>query len=196
MKNFEKLKFSEFKFESSQNTINRGKRDLKNQINNLIVNSNRLIFNAYGRFFLKIIFFLIIYFLKNFLFYFREFILHLKHELSFLSDNLKIEVHSEDVDGRPKIDLMNNSFAMNNYVGFVEGEYDSSVVCYFDEGENSNDQPIIYAQIRLGKTGNKEEIFYIEPSPSSDQITKNNTNYIIYRAADVESGVLSNGIFK
>ena len=127
---------------------------------------------------------------------FREFILHLKHEISFLSDDLKIEVHSEDANGKTKIDLMNNSFAMNNYVGFVEGEFDSSVVCYFDEGEGPNDQPIIYAQIRLGKPGNKEDIFYIEPSPNQDQSTKNNTKYIIYRAADVESGVLSKGIFK
>lgn len=77
---------------------------------------------------------------------------------------------------------------MNNFIGYVEGEPRSTVVCYLDRKHTSK-EPLLYAQITL-EHDVKKEYYYIEPS------FNNTAEYIVYRSEDIDSNIMPNGVFK
>lgn len=171
LKNYENLKYDDFKIE---NINSRKRRDNNQTISDLSFSQTRLKFHAFD----------------------RDFVVLLTRDRKLVSNNLDIEVRYSFIDKPDLIEHHDNYFASNNYIGFVEGESKSSVVCYLENKEynSENELPLIYAQIRL-ENNDKKEYFYIEPSFINDYKNQNEAKYIVYRSDDINSGIISNGIF-
>ncbi len=171
LKHYEELESTDFKIE----TINthRKKRDVNNStVENILLTTTKLNFHAFD----------------------RDFIIFLKRDLNLVSDKVDVEVRYSN----NKIEHINNYFTSNNYIGFVDGEPQSSVTCYieqFVEPNQSITYPLIYAQIRL-ENDDKKEYFYIEPIFLKENSSDKRTKYIIYRTDDIASDVLNEGVFK
>lgn len=139
-------------------------------IDNLDATPNRLKFRAFG----------------------KNFSLILKKDAKIAGDNLNIELR---YSSRPS-EYLKDSFSSNYFRGKVENESYSEVTVYFEEQKkyNYSDQPLIFAHIRIFNKTN-ETNYYIEPL-----LTTNDTNsklkFLIYRSEDIQSDVLSNGVFK
>ena len=118
----------------------------------------------------------------------RDFNIFLKRDLTLVSENIDIEVRYSYRNKPNVVEHTDADFTANNYVGYVEGEPKSSVVCYFEKADRK--EPLIYAQIRLEKERNKHELYTIEPAFHGQ------AGYIIYRSEDIDSDVISNGNFK
>ncbi len=106
-----------------------------------------------------------------------------------------------------RVEHVNNYFTSNNYIGYVVGHPRSTVTCYIEQITNDRTNisysnftlkyPLIYAQIRLeNNEPEKNEYFYIEPIFISHTELPDKMKYIIYKTIDIESDVISNGVFK
>ncbi len=174
LKAYSELKFNEFEIDiiNPDDSSSRSKRSISNseQIEELSFSTTRLKFHAFN----------------------RDFVIFLKRDLTLVSENIDIEVRYSYKDKPDVVEHAENFFTSNNYIGFVEGEPKSTVICYLEKPKSSTDQPLLYAQIRLEKNELKKEYFYIEP------LTNNGStelNYIIYRNEDINSAVMPNGVF-
>jgi hypothetical protein len=93
---------------------------------------------------------------------------------------------------------MRDFFSPNFYTGIVENEPNSFVICYFERQDQNtksyDDIPlIIYAQIRIQIEKEGSTTYYVEPLVDKET---NSVKYIIYKSDDVDSGIVSNGVFK
>lgn len=138
-------------------------------MNDLILETNRLSFNAYN----------------------RTFKIFLKRGNSLVAENVRLEVRYSYPNKTQHTEYEDNHFKQNYFIGFVEDESDSSVLCYFESVPlNSTSKPLVYAQIRIGSNNNKTQYYYVEP------MFNNHNTYIVYRSDDIESDIISNGVFK
>ncbi len=122
----------------------------------------------------------------------RDFVIYLKRDLTLVSENIDIEVRYSYKDKPSVVEHADNFFTSNNYIGYVEGEPKSTVICYLEKPKTPTDQALIYAQIRLEQNDQKKEYFYIEPLAKKES---NELSYIIYRSDDIDSAVMPNGVF-
>lgn len=115
----------------------------------------------------------------------------MKRNTNLVSDDIQIEVRYSNLGEKNRIEYEDNHFKKNYFIGFVENEPESSVLCYFESLPfNTTSKPLIYVQIRI--VNNKTaDYYYIEPIFHDKK-----TSYVVYRNQDVESDILSNGIFK
>ena len=104
---------------------------------------------------------------------------------------MDIEVRYES-SNKPSLHL-SDTFSTNYYVGFVQGESKSLVICYFERSSSQDPKPIVFAQIQIVEE-DKKTIYYIEPKKSVDDSNKH--SYIIYRSEDIVSELISNDRFK
>ena len=130
--------------------------------------------------------------------FWRSFVIILKRDLNLVSDKVDIEVRYSFSETPSYVEHVNNYFTTNNYIGFVEGEPKSHVTCYLDRIDAKNvanltreEYPLIYCQIKLENTN---EYFYIEPIRHNED--SNKLKYLIYQPEEIESNVISNGLFK
>lgn len=116
----------------------------------------------------------------------------LKRDVDLVGSNFDIEIRHPS-SNKPT-EHMNDFFTSNYYTGIVEDEEGSYALCYFEQMKEPSAQPIVYAQISI-KNDLENSMYYIEP-------LLNNTSehepmkYIVYKIDDIESDVISNGLFK
>ena len=86
-----------------------------------------------------------------------------------------------------------DSFSDNYYVGFVQGEAKSLVICYFERPEHTqHTQPAVFAQIQVeDEAKGTKTIYFVEPSSSGEK-----RHYIVYRSEDIASDLIANERFK
>jgi hypothetical protein len=128
----------------------------------------------------------------------RRFDIYLKKDVGPLTDNFDIEIR---LGPGKKPSHMKNQFASNFYTGFVDNESKSHVLCYFekqpsnfydDPDDKLLNTPLIYLQIHIVNEA-ESNIYYIEPLV--DKLTQE-VKYIAYKSDDIDSDVISNGVFK
>lgn len=122
----------------------------------------------------------------------RNFSLILSRDVNIAENNLKIELRYSN---KPT-EYLKDSFSSNYFRGKVENESYSEVIVYYEQKDNleSNVQPLIFAHIRT-VDGTNETNYYIEPFQLNTG-TNSKLKFLIYRSEDIQSNVLSNGVFK
>jgi hypothetical protein len=173
---------------NEQSTRLSKRQAFKSSATSPFLDSNRLTFRAFG----------------------RSFVIYLKRETSLVADHFDIELRYSSKSGLSSKHI-GDFFTRNYYIGYVDGESNSRVLCYFEPKSNTsiwsssiieteseqknslNDKssPLIYAQIIIDNEQEKT-VYYIEPKTTSDS----NTEYIVYRSEDIQSLIYSDGIFK
>ena len=117
----------------------------------------------------------------------------MRRDINLVADHVDIEVRYS-TSNKPS-DHVNDFFTSNYYIGFVEDEPRSHVICYFEKNDTLNNElmPLIYAQIQI-QNDNENIIYYIEPLLDTNNQNKN--KYLVYRIDDIQSDIIYNNIFK